>query len=111
MGFFERLAWWTRHDRERMKRIAFSSKMRREKWEREDYLEDARGGKGIITLGIEGCKGSYYDPSYSSKPGLVEKLWAARANLKDFDERASWGPLSHSGRGTGPGAGRGSSGR
>lgn len=93
VGFFERLAWWTRHDRNRIKRIAFSSEMRRKKWEREDYLDDARGRKGIITLGIEGCKGSYYDPSYSSKPELVERLWAARSALKDFDERSSWGAL------------------
>lgn len=93
VGFFQKLAWWTRHDRERMKRMAFSSKMRRKKWQRDGYLEDGRGGKGIITLGIEGCRGSYYDPSYSSKPELVEKLWAARATLKDFDERASWGAL------------------
>jgi len=60
-GFFCKLAFYTRADKEMIRRIAFSSIMRRKKWDQAKYLEET------IKKGIRYCKGEFYDPHYGSR--------------------------------------------
>ncbi len=86
-GFFRKLAFYTRGDQERMKRIALSSGMRRKKWDRTGYLDE------LCTKGIKKCGGKFYDPEYSSKEEIVEGLFRVWMGLKDYKLRRSFGAL------------------
>lgn len=86
-GFMRKLAFYTRGDKERIRRIALSSKMRREKWNREGYLDDT------IERGIKSCQGNFYDPGYSSKDDLLKKFFGIWVRLDAYKLRRSLGAL------------------
>ena len=86
-GFFRKLAFYTRGDKTRMRRIAFSSNMKRKKWDRKKYLSDT------MEAAISYCQGNFYDPDYSSKAFLIEKFFAVWMSLKDHKSRRALGAL------------------
>jgi DNA-binding transcriptional ArsR family regulator len=71
-GFLRKMAFWTRGDRERMRKITLSSRMRREKWNRKGYLDN------LIEQGISYCGGNFYDPHNTGK--VIEELYHLRMN-------------------------------
>lgn len=86
-GFFRKLAFWTRGEEKRMKRIALSSKMRREKWHREDYL------KTTIEKAIGYCKGHFYNPQEVLKREFLATCSELWLGLEDPKERLAFGAL------------------
>lgn len=61
LGFFRKLAFYSRADKKQMRKIAFFSKMYREKWNRQDYLD------ATIDKAVRSCEGNFYNPHYSSQ--------------------------------------------
>lgn len=76
-AFLEKLAFYARGDAQRIKRIALTSRMRREKWERDDYWPVS------IEAAIRFCEEhGYYDPSAmrNRRREIVERLYERRMN-------------------------------
>lgn len=85
-GFFRKLAFWTNGDEERMKRIALSSKMRRKKWEKGQYLD------ATIKQAVLYCEGEFYSAD-DRKREFVQDCARAWASLEEPKERLSFGAL------------------
>ena len=61
--------------------------MRRKKWDREDYFDNT------LERAIDFCHGEFYDPTFSSKPYLMEGFFGVWLGLKDLKLRRAFGAL------------------